>query len=269
MKLSKKMSLSNLKFYFNFILSGILRDFSIANSKSMLGTLWLILNPLVQIFIYIFIFSKIINIKFPELVNNKYAYSINLCAGIILWNLFSELSKKLINFFSEYSYIIKKISINKALLIIISCGVPIINFFISLLIFLVFLIFIKSFLFFNIFYFIQIFIMTVIFSISVGFFLGLINVFFRDIYYIYNIFLSLLFWLTPIVYPISLVPERFIFIFEYNPLAILILSFQNLFLKTESAFNLNLLLFIFFNIFLILTSILFYKYNKNRIYDEI
>lgn len=111
--------------------------------------------------------------------------------------------------------------------------------------------------------------MTVIFSVSVGFFLGLINVFFRDIYYIYNIFLSLLFWLTPIVYPISLVPERFIFIFEYNPLAILILSFQNLFLKTESAFNLNLLLFVFFNIFLILTSILFYKYNKNRIYDEI
>ena len=61
--------------------------------------------------------------------------------------------------------------------------------------------------------------------------LGSLNVYFRDIQHIVTNLLTLLFFLCPIIYPISVVPERFRFTMEYNPLALLTAGYQSVILN--------------------------------------
>jgi lipopolysaccharide transport system permease protein len=66
-----------------------------------------------------------------------------------------------------------------------------------------------------------------LFSIGLGICLGVLNVFFRDVSQLFNIFLQFWFWFTPIVYPISILPEYMRTLLQYNPMTNLITSYQN------------------------------------------
>jgi lipopolysaccharide transport system permease protein len=66
----------------------------------------------------------------------------------------------------------------------------------------------------------------VLFSVGLGLCLGVLNVFFRDVGAFFAIALQFWFWLTPIVYPASILPEWAGFWMDINPMAPLIESFQ-------------------------------------------
>jgi lipopolysaccharide transport system permease protein len=65
---------------------------------------------------------------------------------------------------------------------------------------------------------------------GLGMVLGVLNVFFRDVGQLFGICLQFWFWLTPIVYPISILPEWLQSLLQFNPLTSLIASYQNVFL---------------------------------------
>ena len=59
--------------------------------------------------------------------------------------------------------------------------------------------------------------------------LGVLNVFFRDVGQLFGICLQFWFWLTPIIYPITILPERLQSLLQFNPLTSLMASYQNVF----------------------------------------
>ena len=68
--------------------------------------------------------------------------------------------------------------------------------------------------------------LTAWFAIALGLWLGILNVFFRDVGHFFSVVLQFWFWLTPIVYPASVLPDRAQELIAFNPLATLVLAAQ-------------------------------------------
>ncbi|WP_199063883.1 ABC transporter permease [Serratia sp. ASV30] len=73
----------------------------------------------------------------------------------------------------------------------------------------------------------------ILFAIGLGLTIGVLNVFFSDVGQFFGIFLQFWFWLTPIVYSVTILPENFRGFIEYNPLAGVVMACQTVLVKGE------------------------------------
>ena len=177
--------------YRGFILESVKREFRLKYQNSLLGAAWTILNPLAMISIYTLIFSEVMKTRLPN-VDNAFAYSIYLCAGILAWGLFAEIVGRGQNIFLEHANLLKKISFPRLSLPIIVVFSAVLNFSIIFVLFTLFLIISGNFpgwIFFGI---IPVLLLQITLAIGLGMTLGVLNVFFRDVGQFFSIFLQ--FW---------------------------------------------------------------------------
>ncbi|MCF6178903.1 MAG: ABC transporter permease, partial [Geopsychrobacter sp.] len=166
-------------------------------------------------------------------VEDKSAYAVYLMAGTAAWGLFSEIVTRSTNIFVEYANVMKKITFPRICLPVIVGGSALLNHVLLLLaIFIVFLFFGhipgKAVLVLPL----GIALITM-FAFGVGVFLGIFNVFNRDVSQVLNVVLQIWFWLTPIVYPASVVPERMQWALQVNPMAPLVMLYQRAMLYNQ------------------------------------
>lgn len=259
--------------YKGLIYATTMRDLYSRYAGSFLGALWLVLPSLFMIFIYTVIFSNIMKAKLPG-VENQYAYSVYLCAGIITWGIFLEVVQRSKNVFIENANLIKKSNFPHWVLFIPILLVAIFNGLVLLVIVLFFMLILGyPIAIFNIIFLLSItFIIAVFLAVSVGAFLATLNVFFRDIGQIADVFFQFAFWATPIVYPITIVPEKFKYVLDLNPMAYLIKISQDVLLAKEVIFIESIQNFIYPLIFAMIMSLLaivLYRQSKSDILDQI
>jgi lipopolysaccharide transport system permease protein len=213
-----------------FIYGSVIREFKKKYKNSLLGTCWSILNPLAMILVYTLIFSHVMKSK-VESANSTYGYAIYICTGVITWNLFSEIILRLQNLFIDNANLIKKVNFpHLNLLIIAICGSTI-SFLISFALFAVTIIFLGLWPGWISITLIPIVIIQITFAISLGMILGILNVFYRDVGQFMLIFIQIWFWITPIIYPLSIIPEYISGYMIINPMYSLIESYHNVFLS--------------------------------------
>ena len=219
--------------YRGFVLGSVKREFQIKYQNSLFGAAWTIINPLAMIFVYTVIFSQVMKAKLPG-TESMFAYSIYLCAGIITWTLFAEIVERGQNIFIENANIIKKLNFPRRVLPIIVVLSASLNFSITFILFLFFLLFSGNFPGWEGMAIIPVLMIQIFFAIGLGVSLGVLNVFFRDIGQLFKIVLQFWFWLTPIVYPVTILPEyvRSILL-TWNPMAAIIASYQTILVKGE------------------------------------
>jgi lipopolysaccharide transport system permease protein len=163
-------------------------------------------------------------------IDDTLAYSIYLCAGIIPWQFFTEVLMRCINVFVDQGNLLKKVSFPRSslpLFVFLSGGI---NFIIIFAIYLVFLLIIGRLPGITILAVIPLLMLQISLAVGLGILLGTLNVFFRDVGHIMGIILQFWFWLTPMVYPYQVVPERFRLILELNPLVGVVRGYQDIFL---------------------------------------
>ena len=180
--------------YRGFILGSVKRDFQFKYLNSLLGIGWMVLQPLSMIAIYTIIFSQIMQAKFPGSAN-PLSYSIYLCAGILTWGLFSEITSRAMNTFIENANLLKKINFPRVCLPAIVVLNACLNFGIIFSLFTLFLIISGNFpglVYISIF---PLLLILIILAIGLGITLGVVNIFFRDVSQFYTIFLQFWFWL--------------------------------------------------------------------------
>ncbi|HJR32818.1 MAG TPA: ABC transporter permease, partial [Pseudomonas sp.] len=95
--------------YRGFILGSVKREFQARYRNSLFGALWTVLNPLSMIIVYTVIFSHIMRARLPG-VDDGLAYSVYLCAGLLTWGLFAEITVRSQNMFLDNANLLKKIS---------------------------------------------------------------------------------------------------------------------------------------------------------------
>ena len=158
--------------------------------------------------------------------DGPYAYSIDLCTGILLWTLFSEIAMRAQVVFIEQANLLKKANFPRLCLPIVVVGNGLIQFVIVAAIFAGFLAVTGSLPGLVALALLPVIALTAWFAIALGLWLGRLNVFFRDVGHFFPVVLQSWFWLTLIVYPASLLPDRAHELIAFSSLATLVLAAQ-------------------------------------------
>ncbi|MRV71109.1 ABC transporter permease [Duganella sp. FT92W] len=213
--------------YRGFVMGSVRREFQAKYRNTMLGAAWTVLSPLAMILVYTLIFSQVMKSRLPG-DTSQYGYSIYLCAGILTWGLFSEILARGQNMFLEHANLLKKISFPRICLPVIVVLNALSNFGIIFGLFTVFLLASGQFPGAVFLLLAPVIGLMVLLAIGLGMVLGVLNVFFRDVGQFFTIFLQFWFWLTPIVYPSSIIPEGLRDAMAYNPMAAPIKACQDI-----------------------------------------
>jgi lipopolysaccharide transport system permease protein len=213
--------------YRGFIFGSVKREFQFKYRNSLLGVAWTVINPLAMIIVYTVIFSQIMRAKLPG-VDSTFAYSIYLCAGVLTWGLFAEIVNRAQNTFIEHANLLKKLSFPRICLPVIVVATALLNFSIVFGLFSIFLLISGTFPGVVYLALLPVLAILVAFAIGLGISLGVLNVFFRDIGQLFGIVIQFWFWLTPIVYPISILPESVRSLMIFNPMASLLVACQDI-----------------------------------------
>ncbi len=203
------------------------RDISSRYLGSTLGVFWAIINPILLILIYWFVFQVGLR-SYPV---GDVPFILWLLAGITPWFFFSDSLSAGTFSIEQNSYLVKKIVFKTHLL-------PIVKIISSLQIHLLFVsLTFLVFFFYGIgmdLYLLQIFYYSfslIMFSIALSWITSALNVFLKDIGQIVSVILQFGFWLTPIFWSFSLVPDQFEFIFKLNPLFYIVEGYRDTFIN--------------------------------------
>jgi lipopolysaccharide transport system permease protein len=215
-----------------FVFGSVKRDFALRYRNSMLGGTWLVLQPLAQILVFTLVFAQVMQARLPG-VEGTFSYSIFLCAGILTWGLFSEIVTRSQSVFLDNGNLLKKLNFPRISLPLIVILSACLNFAIIFSLFTLFLIVTGSFpgwVYFSIF---PVLAVQIAFAVGLGMILGVLNVFFRDVGQLFAIVLQFWFWLTPIVYPITTLPDWAKEVVRFNPMTSLVLAYQAVLVSGE------------------------------------
>jgi ABC-type polysaccharide/polyol phosphate export permease len=187
------------------------RDFISRYRKSILGVLWSLLNPLLTMLVMSWIFAKL----FRSEIQN---FPVYLLSGQIIFGFFNESTTQAMGSVIANEGIIRKIYVPKYVFPLTRVLSSLVNLFFSFLAFL--LVFIATGAHFQwTMLLIPIPIIYVfIFSLGVAMLMSSLAVFFRDLTYLYGVFMLLLMYMTPLFYPVSILPEWMIPVIGFNPL---------------------------------------------------
>ncbi|MEZ9464553.1 ABC transporter permease [Vibrio splendidus] len=228
-----KSELLQLWTYRYFILSSIRTEFRSRFARSKLGGLWMILNPLAMVLIYALVLSQIMTAKLPG-VSTQYSYPIYILSGVIGWTLFSEVLNRCLTIFIDNSNLLKKVSFPKITLPLVVIGGGLVNFFLMFITTYVVFGFLGHFPFQALNWLPILVLITISLAVGIGLFFGVLNVFMRDIGQILNVVLQFWFWLTPIVYMISIIPEKYQWLVKLNPMTGVTMGYQNVLLYNKA-----------------------------------
>ncbi len=225
--------LKSLWQYRYFVLSSIRGELKGRFARSYLGGFWFILHPLAQSLIFSIILAEVMRARIPNM-DNSAAYPIYLLSGMAAWGLFSEILNRSMTIFIDQSSALKKIAFPRLCLPVIVWGGAIINHLLLLLAIAV------IFLFFGHYpgtawMFVPIGILLIsALAFGLGVFLGVLNVFARDVAQIMMVVMQLWFWVTPIVYVKSVVPESVQMFINLNPMTGLVEIYHDALLLNQA-----------------------------------
>jgi lipopolysaccharide transport system permease protein len=211
----------------DFVLSSIRSEFLTRFARSRLGGLWMIIHPLTQVAIFALILSNVLAAKLPG-IDNKYSYAIYLMAGILAWSLFAEIVTRCLTLFIEQGNLMKKVRFPRITLPSIVVGSSLLNnvlLFVAMLVIFTLLGQPPS---LAMFWLVPLTLAVVALGVGVGLILGVLNVFARDVGQVVPVVLQILYWFTPIVYPLSIVPDELKAVIAWNPLYPVVAAYHDI-----------------------------------------
>lgn len=205
--------------YRDLLWSLVQRDLTVRYKRSVLGFLWTMLNPLLMMLVQTIVFSTFF--QFP--IKN---YPVYLLSGTILWNFFSQGTTMAMSNLVWAGGLINKIYIPKSIFIASALLVSLVNFLLALIpLVLIMVVTGHSFTPAILFLPIPILLMFT-FALGVGLTVSTLAVFFVDVIDIYQVGITVLMYLTPLFYPVSIIPERYLTVIHLNPIFYFIECFR-------------------------------------------
>lgn len=199
------MKLSNIFSRRNRILLRelVITDFKLRYQGSFLGYVWSVLKPLLLFAILYIVFDK-----FLRLGKNIEHFPVYLLLGVVLWSFFTEATNNGLRSIISRGSLIRKINFPKYIIVISGTISSLINLAINLVVILVFMAINHVPLTYESLLIFPLILELYVFALGVAFFLAALNVKFRDVGYLWDIFLQAAFYATPIIYPIQLVLDQ-------------------------------------------------------------
>jgi lipopolysaccharide transport system permease protein len=214
-----------------------LRELRSRYKKSFLGWTWSLLNPLSVVIVYSFVFSFLLKIQVPpgdpSGLNN---FATFLLCGLLPWNYFSNGMNASMGSLIGNANLIKKVYFPREVFVVSAIGSLLVSFLIELGVLVAILLLMGNMVLPWIPVVLVVVVIQSFFVLGIGFLLSVLNVYFRDIQHLVSIALMALFYTTPIVYPVSLVPKHteilgvdvpVRMIYNLNPLVVLVECYRD------------------------------------------
>jgi lipopolysaccharide transport system permease protein len=182
------------------------RDIKIKYKQTVLGFLWAVLQPLFMMAIFTLFFGKALNIP-----SQNIPYPIYVFSGLLSWTMFSAGLTNAANSMVTNAAIIKKIYFPRLIIPVSSILVALFDFFMAFVLFVGLLLFYAQHVSWHAFFIwpLSIFI-TILATLGLGSWLAALNVKYRDFRYVIPFLVQALFFLTPVIYPITLLKYPFL-----------------------------------------------------------
>ncbi len=204
------------------------RDIKLRYKQTFFGIAWAVMQPFITMIVFSVVFGTLAHIP-----SDNIPYPIFVYAGLLLWNVFSNglntASQSLIGSVN----IIQKVYLPKIIIPAASIIVTLVDFFFAGLILggiIIYYGFTPH--FEGLLLLPLLLIITVLTSLGLGWFFAAINVKYRDIRYALPFFIQLLIFITPVIYPVSIVSKNYQWILSLNPMTGVIEAFKASFLGT-------------------------------------
>jgi lipopolysaccharide transport system permease protein len=209
----------------------VIRDLKVRYKNSVLGFLWSLVNPLLLMLVFTTVFTVMLpNWQVPN-------FPVFILCALLPWNFFSASLMGSIHSISGNGHLIKKVYFPAEILTISTVISNLVNLLLALPVLFVFMILFGVPLTMSLLYLPLIIVVQVAFTLGIAFILATMNVFYRDTGMIMDVMLQAWFFVTPIFYPIEILPEwamvlnlalpvrRLVYIL--NPMASIIASYRS------------------------------------------
>lgn len=205
------------------------RDIKVRYKQTFLGIAWAVLQPIITMIVFTVFFGNLAKIP-----SGNMPYSLFVLCGLVFWTFFSNALSHASNSMIDNENIVKKIYFPKVILpisAIVTSGIDFVINFVILIIFALYLRFTPSPLII-----IVVPLALILASLTIagmGLFLASFNVKYRDVRYILPFFIQTLMFLTPVIYPLSIVSPRNRFFMALNPMTTVIESVRSVFSHSQ------------------------------------
>lgn len=225
------------------------RDIKVRYKQTILGAAWAVFQPLFTMFVFTVFFGN-----FAAVTSVGLPYPLFVLIGLVFWNFFSNTLSHASSSLVENEGIVKKVYFPREILPLSTIGVGLIDFSISFAILLIVTIYFK---------FIPNFITLIVVVIGIvisaigagglGLFLSALNVKYRDVRYILPFFIQIMIFLTPVIYPTSIMRSSFRFLISLNPMTGVIEAIRAAFINANTINwqNLGISAIVAFTIFIV------------------
>lgn len=249
-------------FKYRFLLSNLIsREIKVKYRRSFLGILWSVLNPLFTMLVISTVFSRIFKIGVAN-------YNIYFLTGSIIFSFMSEATSISLGSILDSASLIKKVYMPKYIFPLEKTLFALVNLAFSLIAVLIVIVFSKvKFTLTMLLFPIPIF-YCLIFSLGISFALSAITVFFRDIRHLYSVIITMWLYLTPVIYPTTVVEQQhdLFMIMKLNPMYYYVKYFRDIVMyNTIPDLKFNLICIGISIISLVFGILIFKKCQKNFI----
>lgn len=240
------------------------RDIKLRFQQTVIGFLWVVLQPLIQMLIFYIILGVLVKVP-----TGSIPYHIFFLSAFVVWQFFTQVvSNSAFSLVSNISVIVKSYFPRLALPLATIVN-ALIDFAVSFLVLLVFLLIDGNYPI-TVRYFLLplLLIITIFFSSGVGLLFGALMVVFRDTKNFLSFILMIWMYVTPIMFPITLAPEKYRILFYINPLTSLVETYRWVFLGQGDLPKVGYLLISFIvAIFIWFCGAIAFRSMENRIAD--
>ncbi|AFM43262.1 ABC-type polysaccharide/polyol phosphate export systems, permease component [Desulfosporosinus acidiphilus SJ4] len=188
---------------------------------SFFGFLWTFINPLLQLVVYSLVFSTIMRMNVEH-------YPMFLFVVLLPWIFFTSTTQEAANLIVSNNNIIKKVYFPREILPLASTTAGLVNLGLSFIICIIALLLFQIPLTLSLLALPIVMISEFIFTLGVSLVVSAINVYFRDVEHIWGIVIMAWFYLTPIVYPLNVVPAKYLGYIFLNPMVTLMEAYRDI-----------------------------------------
>lgn len=213
--------LLNLLKYRDLFVELVKKDIKLKYRNSILGVFWSMLNPLLMMVVLSIVFMELFRVEIPN-------FPIYVLIGRILYQFFSESTNFAMDSVHVNGQLIRKVYVPKYFFPLSRVCSSFITTLIALIpLFIMMVVSGMTFNWINLLFILPMLYLLIICS-GIGLLLSSLNVFFKDMKHLYSVLLMIVMYMTPIFYPVSIIPDQYMIFFYVNPLYPIVEIFRDI-----------------------------------------
>jgi lipopolysaccharide transport system permease protein len=252
----------------NLILTLTKRELTARYKGSLLGLLWAILTPVVMIAIFTLIFAGIFHAKFGN-SNSRWDYALYLFCGLLPWNAFQEAAQLSATTIVSHANLVKRVVFPVETLPVAQSLAALANQLFGTIALLIAIVVINRELHITLLYLPLLLFIQLPAMLGAGWLLASLGVFVRDIVQGVGLVLTAWLYLTPIIYPESLIPSEYRAIVNLNPFTGLVRCYRRIMLEGAPPDGRALVYFSAFSMILLLVGYWWFAKSRKNFADVI